>query len=241
MILHAPQSLKAHPFEFSYMAEFQPITCEQPLSIAGQRTLRLNGSSDDQSITGYPGIDKKLIALRDRLRVEPLIAEQDLEDLLCVLVPLGNLMGQAVQDALFPAVMSEAAFQKRLRELLRQHPTLGVNLEEQAHATGGRTDLSYRGIRIELKCEPKTKLLPEDCKRYAPQAASYAVGTNRRVAVLCVLDCSPKTDTPFPAENGLYVYPLNTGASHELAAGGRRPARQTHPDAMACARSQRPI
>jgi hypothetical protein len=213
MVLHVPHSLKARPFEFMYTAEFRPTTCEQPVSIAGQRTLRLNGSSDDQSITGYPSIDKKLLALRDRLRVEPLIAEQDLEDLLSVLAPLGNLMGQAVQDALFPGVMSEAEFQKRVRELLRQHPTLGVNLEEQAHAAGGRTDLSYRGIRIELKCEPKTKLLPEDCKRYVPQAASYAVGANRRVAVLCVLNCSPKTAAPFPAEDGLYVYPLDTGAS----------------------------
>jgi hypothetical protein len=35
MILHAPQSLKARPFEFIYTAEFQPTSTEKPVSIAG--------------------------------------------------------------------------------------------------------------------------------------------------------------------------------------------------------------
>jgi hypothetical protein len=214
MILHAPQSLKARPFEFIYTAEFQPTSTEKPVSIAGQRTLRLDGSAPDrQPITGYRDIDTKLIALRDKLRLEPLISEEDHDHLLTVLVPLANLMGQAVQDNKFPAAISEAEFQKEVREWLRQHPSIGSQLEEQAHSTGGRTDLSFRGVRIELKSETAKKLLPDDCKRYASQPASYAVGTNRRVAVLCVLDCSPKKDGPFPMEDGLFVYAIDTGTS----------------------------
>ncbi len=122
-------------------------------------------------------------------------------------------MGQSVQDNKFPAVISEAEFQKRVREWLRQQPAIGSRLEEQAHSTGGRTDLSFHGIRIELKSEPAKKLLPDDCKRYASQPASYAVGTNRRVAVLCVLDCSPKKEGPFPIEDGLFAYAIDTGTS----------------------------
>jgi hypothetical protein len=215
MILHAPQALKARPFEFIYTAEFQPVASGKVVSIAGQRTLRLDGSSPDrQPITGYPGIDAKLMSLRDALRLEPLVPERDLDDLLTVLIPLSNLMGQSVQDnRKFPGVISEAEFQDRVREWLRQQPGIGVELEEQPHAAGGRADLSFRGIRIELKSEPKKRLLPDDCKHYAGQPASYAVGTNRRVAVLCVLDCSPKTEVPFPMEDGLFVYPVDTGAS----------------------------
>ena len=37
------------------------------------------------------------------------------------------------------------------------------------------------------------------------QAASYAVGTNKRVAVLCVLDSSPKAAAPYPAEDGMAI------------------------------------
>lgn len=215
MILHAPQSLKARPFEFIYTAECQPVSSEKFVSIAGQRTLRLDGSSADrQLITGYPGIDAKLISLRDALRLEPLVPERDLDDLLTVLVPLSNLMGQSVQDnKKFASVIAEAEFQNRVREWLRQNPAIGLELEEQPHAAGGRADLSFRGIRIELKCEPTKRLLPDDCKHYAGQPASYAVGTNRRVAVLCVLDCSPKTGVPFPMEDGLFVHPVDTGTS----------------------------
>jgi hypothetical protein len=214
MILHAPQSLKARPFEFIYTAEFQPTSTEKPVSIAGQRTLRLDGSAPDrQPYTGYRDIDTKLIAWRNRLRLEPLMPEEDLDELLTVLVPLANLMGQSVQDNKFPAVISEAEFQRQVREWLRQQPTIGSRLEEQAYSTGGRTDLSFHGIRIELKSEPTKKLLPDDCKKYVSQAASYAVGTNRRVAVLCVLDCSPKKQGPFPMEDGLSVHAIDTGTS----------------------------
>jgi len=214
MILHAPQALKARPFEFMYAAEFQPVASEKRVSVAGQRTLRLDSASANREpITGYPGIDAKLTALRDALRYEPQVPERDLDDLLTVLIPLANLMGQSVQDNKFPDAISEAEFQNRVREWLRQSPSIGAELEEQPHAAGGRADLSFRGIRIELKCEPTKRLLPDDCKRYAGQPASYAVGTNRRVAVLCVLDCSPKTEVPFPMEDGLFVYPLDTGTS----------------------------
>ena len=210
----APQSLKARPFEFMYAAEFQPTSAEKPVSIAGQRTLRLDGSKSNlEPKTGYEGIDAKLVSLRNTLRLEPQIFERDLDDLLAVLVPLSNLMGQSVQDNKFPSAIEEKEFQRVVREWLRQQGTIGSQLEEHPCSTGGQTDLSFRGIRIELKSEP-TKLLPEDCLQYAPQAASYAVGTHRRVAILCVLDCSPKKDVPFPIEDGLL---LRSRHSRDLA------------------------
>src|SRR5262249_11857700 len=153
---------------FIYTAEFQPTSTERPIAIAGQRTLRLDGSAAErQPITGYQGIDAKLISLRDALRLEPLGPEQDLDDLLTVLIPLSNLMGQSVQDNKFPNVISEKEFQGRVREWLRQHPLIGSALEEQPQVAGGRADLSFRGIRIELKSEPSKRLVPEDCKHYA--------------------------------------------------------------------------
>ena len=45
------------------------------------------------------------------------------------------------------------------------------------------------------------------------QIAGYAAGTNRRVAVLCVLDCSPKNHVPFPIEDGLMVKALSRSAT----------------------------
>lgn len=45
----------------------------------------------------------------------------------------------------------------------------------------------------------------EDCQAYVEQAASYAVAKGKRVAILCVLDCSAKDSAPWPAAEGLAV------------------------------------
>lgn len=107
----------------------------------------------------------------------------------------------------------EEEFQRDIRQFLRQSPTIAVELEEQAHAAGGRTDLSFRGIRIELKSERSNCLLPEDCKQYTEQAATYGVGTNRRLAFLCILDCSHKKNPPFPIEDGLFIVKVQTATA----------------------------
>ena len=214
MVLHAPQSFHARPYEFIYAAEFSPSRSEQPVVVAGQRTLRLDGSDIIQNpISGYPAIDRKILQLREQMRLDPSISGDELANALKLLAPLGNLIGRAVQDACYPEPILEDVFQREVRQVLRQTPAIGVELEEQAHAAGGRTDLSFKGIRIELKSERANLVLPEDCKQYAEQAASYAVGTNRRLAFLCVLDCSPKKTPPFPAEDGLFIISVQTATA----------------------------
>jgi hypothetical protein len=70
---------------------------------------------------------------------------------------------------------TEAEFQERLRLFLRSQPNIGSQLEEHPRSTGGITDLSYKGIRLELKSEPNKRLTLADCQQFVGQAASYAV------------------------------------------------------------------
>ena len=120
-------------------------------------------------------------------------------------------MGQAVQDKRYPKPIDEAAFQADLQAFLRSNAAIGSELEIQGEVAGGKVDLSFRGIKIELKSERSKRLLPDDCKKFAGQAASYAVGAGRRIALLCVLDCSPKTVAPFPVADGLTIIPVESG------------------------------
>lgn len=215
MALHAPQGFNARPLEFRYAAEFQPRpNREESIVVAGQRTLRLDGTDTSRHpLTGYGEVDAKIIKLRERLRLEPLISEADIRDLLALLTPIGNLMGQAVQDKRYPEPIDEAAFQADFQRFLRSNAAIGSELEAQGHVTGGRVDLTFRGIRIELKSERTRRLLPDDCEKFAAQAASYAVGSGRRIALLCVLDSSPKSQPPFPVADGLTIIPVDTGTS----------------------------
>jgi hypothetical protein len=195
-ILKASQGLHARPFEFKYAAEFLPPKSEQPVAIVGHRTLLIDGTDPSRSLCGYPAMDTRLIELREVLRKAHGVAQSELLDLLTVLAALFNLAGSAVQDALFPGKRSEAQFQLDVRAALRRSPSIGIELDEHANAAGGITDLSFHGIPIELKVESSALFSLADGKRFASQAASYAVAKGKKTAVLCVLDCSGKSGPP---------------------------------------------
>jgi hypothetical protein len=208
-MLRVPQGLQARPFEFKYAAAFEPTGPEEP-AVVGQRSLRIEGIDIRRAaMTGYPGIDAKILKVRDHLRSEALINAADLNNVLTVLIPLASLAARTLQDALFKEAAGEAYFQSEVRNELRRIPTIASELEEHAQAGGGITDLSFRGIRIELKFEPKKTLALADCTAFAEQTVSYVVATGKRVGILCVLDCSPKTAAAFPADAGIDVLIVN--------------------------------
>lgn len=211
-ILRVPQHMLARPFEFIYAARFLPTESEQPVETAGQRTLLLEGSDVARNpLTGYSKIDMKLIEVRNQLRVAPGVSQQELSDALVVVYALGNFLGQIAQDNIFPGFTSEAEFQKTTRMFLRGKPTIGSELEEHPHAGGGITDLSFRGIRIELKVETDKVLQLSDCGQYVDQTASYTISSGKSVGVLCVLDSSKKETPAFPLHDGIGVFSLRQG------------------------------
>lgn len=205
-VLKTAQGVNARPFEFKYVAQFLPRAAEQPVAVVGQRTLRIEGFDLTRAgLTGYAAIDRKILQIRDQLRNSRPITEAEIGDVLTVLSVLGNLAGRAVQDASFKGAWTEAEFQREMRAELRRSPRIGSDLDEHPHAAGGITDLSFHGVPIELKVEPKAALALKDCARFVDQTASYAVAKGKRVGILCVLDCSPKKGPPFPAEEGIGV------------------------------------
>jgi hypothetical protein len=202
-LLKVSQGLRAHPFEFRYAADFEPEGVEQPVAVVGHRNLRVD--SIERPITGYQGVDGRLLEIRDVLRQRPLITREDVTNTLMLAAALGNLAGQAVQNNLFPQPLDEPAFHSWVRGNLRQRPDIGSRLDEHPKAAGGTTDLSFCGIRLELKSDNERPLRLADCERFIGQTASYAAGSDKRVAVLCVLDGSRKVEQPFPAEDGIGV------------------------------------
>ena len=202
-VLQVAQGLRAQPFEFRYAADFEPRDVEQPVAVVGHRNLRLNGI--DRPITGYEGVDRRLLEIRDVLRQRPLVTAADVTNVLTLVAALGSLAGQAVQDNLFSQPLNERAFQNHVRGYLRQRPEIGPRLEEHPRAAGGETDLSLERIRLELKSEKGRPLRFADCQQFVGQTSTYAAGSDKRVAVLCVLDGSRKFEQPFPADEGIGI------------------------------------
>jgi hypothetical protein len=77
---------------------------------------------------------------------------------------------------------------------------IGADLDEHAHAAGGITDLSFRGMPIELKAVDTLISSVDQCESFLAQTASYAVAKSKRTAILCVLDSSHKKTSPVPPE-----------------------------------------
>ena len=213
-LLKFPQSIHARPFEFKYTAEFAPRASEQPVAVVGQRTLRIESVDLQKSpITGYLGMDQRLLQIRDRIREQRLISEADLTSSLLLMSVLGNLAYRALHDDLYPGVRNEAEFQRDIRAELRRTPEIASELEEHPRASGGITDLSFHGIRIELKSEHQRRMMLDDCNRFVGQTASYVIATGKRIGILCVLDCSPKDEPALPAEEnfGILKHPTKEG------------------------------
>ncbi|MFG6433710.1 hypothetical protein [Roseateles sp. LYH14W] len=205
-VLQLAQGLSTRPYEFKYSAAFEPTVAEQPVSVVGHRTLLIEGLDVKVNpITGYVAVDQKLLKIRDDVRRAALVNAQELTDLLEILTVLGGLAGRAVQDAEFDGVWSEARFQDEVRKELRRNPRIGADLAEHPKAAGGITDLNFHDIVIELKSTPSGLKKVSDCQGYVEQTASYAVAKGKRVAVLCVLDCTMKTTAPLPAADGISI------------------------------------
>jgi hypothetical protein len=210
--IKVPQALRAQPFEFRYAAEFWPTASEQPVAVVGHRTLRIESIDLGRTpLTGYAMLDQKLLEIRNNLRRLPMMRRGDIESAMTLAVALASLAGRATQDNLFAQTIKEAEFQSQIRDELRRRPEIGSELEEHPRAGGGETDLSLRGLRLELKVEPARRLKLTHCQSFVEQTAAYAVGSAKRVGVLCVLDCSPKDQAPFSAEDGLGLLHAKSG------------------------------
>lgn len=205
-----PQGMHARPFEFKYTAEFIPERGDQPVAVVGHRTLIVDATK--LQICGYPGLDQTLFALREALRRRPGVPQAETADALLVLATLCNLAGRAVQDAEFKGRWDEAAFQLHVRAELRRDPLIGADLDEHAHAAGGITDLSLRGMPIELKAVDTLITSVDQCESFLAQTASYAVAKSKRTAILCVLDSSDKKTAPVPPEALLNIRTQAQGA-----------------------------
>lgn len=196
-IILLPQGMHARPFEFKYTAEFLPERGEQPVAVVGHRTLLIEGTDVSKfQACGYPDLDRKLFEIRDALRRRGGVAQDETANTLLLLAPLCNLAGRAVQDAEFSGAWTEANFQTHVRSELRRNALIGSDLDEHAHGAGGITDLSLRGVPIELKVQRSLIASVDDCERYFAQTASYAAAKGKRTAILCVLDSSAKSTAP---------------------------------------------
>lgn len=196
-VLEIAHSFGSRPYEFLYAAEFDNVSNERNVEIVGHRRLLLEGTDiKSNPRTGFTHVDQHLLKIRNRMREFPGLNPDDIANAMIVLEGLGNITAQALKGGTFEANMSEKQFQTKLLELLRNRSEIGEFLESHLEASGGITDLTFKGIPIELKIEKSKVLFAKDFINYFDQTASYAIALGKKIGVLSVLECTEKKSTP---------------------------------------------
>jgi len=213
-ILEVAHSFGSRPYEFLYAAEFDDTSNCRDVAIVGHRRLLLEGSDvASNPLTGFSNVDRHLLSIRDKLRTFPGLHSDDIANTMIVLGGLGNIAAQSLKGGVFEAGTSEAQFQYKATEMLRNRSDIGEHLQSHPEAAGGITDLTFRDIPIELKVENSKVLFPKDFSKFFDQTAAYAIGLGKRVGVLSVLKSSPKSAPVGVVENDIEVFVHQTGQS----------------------------
>ncbi|MBB4115860.1 hypothetical protein FHT80_005229 [Rhizobium sp. BK226] len=213
-VLEIAHSFGSRPYEFLYAAEFDDTAARSKVETVGHRRLILEGSDlASNPLTGFSNVDRHLLTIRNSLRSFPGLNQDDLANAMTVLGGFGSIAASALRDATFSANTSEREFQKETTRLLRMRPEIGGDLHGHPEAAGGITDLTFRDIPIELKVENNQVLYAKDFSRYFDQAAAYALGLGKRIALLSVLESCAKSSPVGNVEEDIAVFRHRVGNS----------------------------
>lgn len=155
--------------------------------------------------TGYRTVDSRLVELTRQLDHElPTLEASVRRNFLEAWAAVSQFAALAVQAGRYKGKeISEATFQADMRDHLRS--VLGSDVLEGTRNGGGPTDLLYRGIPIELKVEEKLGDRSRLVEKYIKQPTQYASGASSQVALLAILDLSPKDAPPAVLPNSIIL------------------------------------
>lgn len=210
--IYGGQALRAQPFEFRYAAEFAPQASEQPVAVVGHRTLRFESIDVTRSpLTGDPEVDRRLLLVRNQIRGSTAVPAVDLEAAMSLAIGLSRLAVRAVADNIFPTPVPEKEFQDETRDELRRDPVVGPKLAVHGHIAAGIRDLWLGGVPLELKVKHDRVIDVGDGQKFVEQAAAYAVGASKRVAVLGILNAPNRSAAANPASDGIGLLTAQSG------------------------------
>ncbi len=221
LCVRLPHDSLARPLEISYGVHLLPTGSEvSKVVVQGQSHLHFRCEEHGHLWNGNRAVAQAVRRARDEARPHGL-PDGELASFLAILGAVGLVAHESLADNIFPGDWSEAAFQKEMKSRLRTNPAIGSDLEEHPHVAGGITDLSFHGVRLELKVDPQPVDLEGAFESSGQQLAQYVVGSDRRCGVLVVLCRAPKGAAPGGLENDIGLRPINppTGGDRTIVLG----------------------
>jgi hypothetical protein len=212
----------ARPLEIAYGGEALNASTERPIEmrLQGQSRLVLRCVDDTHSWSGNEAVEAGISDARAVARAHG-IRDSETSAFLQLFGSTAFLGADALASSRFKGDWSEEQFHAEVRRRLRQDAGIGSDLEDHPHAAGGVADLSFRRVRLELKCDLSPLTPQQACEKYGQQLVQYVVGSDRRTGVLAVLCPTERSSAPGSLHNDLasVVVPPSSGGDWAVVIG----------------------
>jgi hypothetical protein len=208
LIIRTSQSLLSAPSSFKVRARFinEDRSASTPAVVIGANEIRLR-ALDQHSypvLSRYSTVDIQVPKILDELQSAlPDLSPQDVHDFANCLVFLGSYSGMVQQSGVFAGkkrIDEKREFQQHLLQHMRVR--LGDDVKEEETLGGGRLDLRFRNIVIELKTEFTINDRNALRKKYVSQTSQYT-SSSVPLAITCILDMTEKEYPPSNIANNI--------------------------------------
>jgi hypothetical protein len=166
-------------------------------------------------LSGFSALNKFVLDAYKHITQElPTVEEAERGAFIKLLNGVLNYQGFCAQRGTYKEIrtLRELEFKDRMIQHLSGLPYLGEDIIEEATIAGGRVEITYKGIVVELKVEKKISERDKLVEKYGKQPIPYASGNLKQLSIICILDLTEKSLPPGPPQNNLkWITPIFHG------------------------------
>lgn len=212
IVFKYPQSSFDEPIAIRLLAYFKNAEgkVEYPTLIGyDQLIAKVLDPNSTKFTTGFKKMNKTVFDITTQIEKD--LAEIDKEeknDFLHLLNGIINYQGFCLLQGIYKGVskIKENDFRDKIIQHLIAIPYLGENISKEAHLSGGRIEIDYKGIIAELKVETSISDRDKLIEKYGKQPVAYASGNTKQLSILCILDLTEKISPPAAPQNNIKLF-----------------------------------
>jgi hypothetical protein len=229
IVFKYPQHSFDESMAIKLLAYFQGKTDRHFPTIIGydQLIAKVLDPNSAPFLVGFKGMNKAVFDIVMDIEKEcDGIDKEELRNFSLLLSAILNYQGFCLQQGIYKNIdnILEDTFRDNMIQHLIGTPYIGEDLNKEAHLSGGRVEIGYKGLIAELKVEKLISDRDKMISKYEKQPVAYASGNAKQLSILCILDLTKKVLPPAAPQNNVF---LNSPAVHGFEKEtARYPAKQ---------------
>lgn len=118
-----------------------------------------------------------------------------------------NYQGYCLQAGIYKGTdrIMEDIFRDNMLQYLNAISYLGAEVIKEPQLAGGRIEIYYRGLIVELKVEKSISERDQLIKKYGKQPVAYSSGNSKQLSILVILDLTEKKLPPAAPQNNVIL------------------------------------